>query len=262
MPGHPYWSGPGLSKTYREIETARQHGPPLTHGITERHPPLCPRCLEAAMHDNHVANRSAPAARRFPGWMMAGIGAFLVLMLSATWVVATRSEPAARATAPAEHSPDSGGAPTEVPAEAADDGALPDDREITPFDTRHAAVTRLDKRLLKAVQEAARDARDDGIEFVVTSGWRSKEHQQRLLEEGIEKYGSLEKAREFVNTPEKSTHVSGKAVDIGPTEADDWLIRNGSAYGLCQVYANEMWHFELLTGPGGTCPGPLNNAAG
>ncbi|AXE78078.1 M15 family metallopeptidase [Streptomyces atratus] len=221
------------------------------------------------MHDNHVANRSATVARRFPGWMMAGIGASLVLMLSTIWVVTTRSEPAARATAPAaratapaEHPPGSGGAPAEVPAAAADDGALPDDREITPFDTRHTAVARLDKRLLKAVQEAARDARDDGIEFVVTSGWRSKEHQQRLLEEGIEKYGSLEKAREFVNTPEKSTHVSGKAVDIGPTDADDWLIRNGSAYGLCQVYANEMWHFELLTSPGGTCPGPLNNAAG
>ena len=95
------------------------------------------------MHDNRVANRST-AARRFPGWMTAGIGASLVLMLSATWVVTTRSEPAAPVTAPAEHSPDSGGAPAEVPSEAADDGELPDDREITPFDTRHAAVTRLD----------------------------------------------------------------------------------------------------------------------
>ncbi len=225
------------------------------------------------MHDNEVANRPATAARRFPGRimtgrimtgrMMTGIGACLVLTLSAIWVVTTRSEPAARATAPAEPSPDSGGAPAQVSAEPTDDGALPDDREITPFDTRHAAVTRLDKRLLKAVQEAARDARNSsGIEFVVTSGWRSKEYQQRLLDAGIEKYGSLAKAREFVNTPEKSAHVSGKAVDIGPTDADDWLIRKGSAYGLCQVYANEMWHFELLTSPGGACPRPLINAAG
>ncbi|WP_351222781.1 M15 family metallopeptidase [Streptomyces sp. NPDC002133] len=202
------------------------------------------------------------AARRLPGSLPAVICAFLVLVLSATWAVTTWSEPAARATAPAENSPDSGGTPADVSPEADDDGDLPDDREITPFDTWHPAVGHLDKRLLKAVQEAARDARDDGIEFVVTSGWRSKEQQQRLLDEGIEKYGSLEKAREFVNTPEKSTHVSGKAVDIGPTDADDWLIRNGSAYGLCQVYANEMWHFELLTGPRGTCPALLNNAAG
>ena len=28
-----------------------------------------------------------------------------------------------------------------------------------------------------------------------------------------------------------------------PTDADDWLIQHGSDYGLCQTYANEMWHF-------------------
>ncbi|WP_416069787.1 hypothetical protein [Streptomyces sp. AK02-01A] len=50
---------------------------------------------------------------------------------------------------------------------------------------------------------------------------------------------------------ERSTQGSGKALDI-EAHADDWLIRHGSAYGLCRAYANEMWHFELLTGPGGT----------
>ncbi|KOV72885.1 hypothetical protein ADL00_05175 [Streptomyces sp. AS58] len=214
------------------------------------------------MHNDHGASPSVTAARRSRGSLAAGICAFAVLVLSATWVVTTWSEPAARATAPTAHSPDGGVAPTAVPPEADDDGALPADRDITPFDTWHPAVRRLDRRLLKAVQEAARDAREDGVAFVVTSGWRSKEHQQRLLEEGIEKHGSLEKAREFVNTPEKSTHVSGEAVDIGPTDADDWLIRFGSAYGLCQAYANELWHFELLTSPGGICPTPRNNAAG
>jgi D-alanyl-D-alanine carboxypeptidase len=76
------------------------------------------------------------------------------------------------------------------------------------------------------------------------------------------KYGSLEKARRFVNTLEKSTHMSGKAVDIGPTNAADWLIQHSSAYGLCQAYANEMWHFELLRGPGGQCPPARGDAAG
>jgi hypothetical protein len=213
------------------------------------------------MHDDRTADTSASAARRFPGWMVAGAGAFLVLALSVMWVVATRGEPAARATSTADHAPDSGGTPARIPPGSPDDD-VPEDRKLTPFDTGHPAISRLDKALLKAVQEAARDARDDGVEFVVTSGWRSREHQQRLLDEAIKKYGSASKAREFVNTPEKSTHVSGKAVDIGPTDADDWLIRNGSAYGLCQAYANEMWHFELLTSPGGVCPDPLNNAAG
>jgi LAS superfamily LD-carboxypeptidase LdcB len=144
-------------------------------------------------------------------------------------------------------------------APATDDGEITEG--LTPFDTGYPAIQKLDAGLLAAVQRAARDARDR-VEFIVTSGWRSKAYQQRLLDEGVEKYGSLEKAREFVNTPEKSAHVSGKAIDIGPTRADDWLIQHGSDYGLCQAYANEMWHFELLTSPGGECPAPLPNSAG
>ncbi|MFD0341359.1 M15 family metallopeptidase [Streptomyces sp. NPDC127117] len=222
------------------------------------------------MHDNPATNRPATAARRFPGRMVAGAGAVLVVALTAACGLTNRNEPAAHADATADRTPGGGAATAEVTQEGADEGAgegadegdTPDGRRLTPFDTRYPAIGRLDERLLKAVQQAARDARDDGIEFRVTSGWRSKEHQQRLLDEGIEKYGSAEKARQFVNTPQKSTHVSGKAVDIGPTDADDWLIRNGSDYGLCQVYNNEMWHFELLTRPGGTCPAPLSNAAG
>jgi zinc D-Ala-D-Ala carboxypeptidase len=49
-------------------------------------------------------------------------------------------------------------------------------------------------------------------------------------------------------------------VDVLPTRADDWLIQHGDAYGLCQSYANEMWHFELSVAPGGTCPAPASDA--
>jgi D-alanyl-D-alanine carboxypeptidase len=132
---------------------------------------------------------------------------------------------------------------------------------LTPFDTGHPAIANLEPSLLQAVQQAARDAREDGIELLVTSGWRSEEEQQRLLDDAVDEYGSLEEARRFVKTPEESTHVSGTGVDIGPTDADDWLIRHGSGYGLCQTYANEMWHFELMTTPGGRCPPPLTDAS-
>jgi zinc D-Ala-D-Ala carboxypeptidase len=139
--------------------------------------------------------------------------------------------------------------------------AAPDhDQSLTPFDTDNIALRKLDPALLEAVQQAARDARADGIELFVTSGWRSKEYQQRLLDEAVDKHGSLEEARKFVNTPERSTHVSGKGIDIGPTDADDWLIQHGSDYGLCQTYTNEMWHFELMTTPGGQCPAQLTDA--
>jgi hypothetical protein len=39
--------------------------------------------------------------------------------------------------------------------------------------------------------------------------------------------------------------VSGDAVDIGPSAAAAWLSEHGGAYGLCQVYGNEPWHYEL-----------------
>ncbi|MEU8538421.1 M15 family metallopeptidase [Streptomyces sp. NPDC048717] len=186
--------------------------------------------------------------------MVAGLGAALTV-----GDTAPGGGPAATA-APA--TPAGGSATTDSGPEDTDSDTRPEGRPLTPFDTHHPAVGRLDARLLKAVQAAARDARADGVEFRVTSGWRTREHQQRLLDEAVERYGSVEQARRFVSTPRKSAHVSGKAVDIGPTDADDWLIRKGSAYGLCQVYNNEMWHFELLTTPGGTCPSLLIDAAG
>jgi len=51
-------------------------------------------------------------------------------------------------------------------------------------------------------------------------------------------------------------------VDIAPVEADMWLIANGRQFGLCQIYANEIWHFELATDQYGNCPPLLPNAAG
>ncbi|MFF2011078.1 M15 family metallopeptidase [Streptomyces sp. NPDC058195] len=219
------------------------------------------------MHDDPTTHRLTGTARRFPVRTAVGAGAAAaaVVVLAVVWGTATpRNAPPAPAAATADHR--TGG--TDVPPDRAlapsgtRSADVPPDRALTPSDTRYPAVGRLDERLLEAVQRAARDARQDGVVFQITSGWRSGEHQQRLLDEAIEKYGSAEAARQYVNTPRKSAHVSGKAVDIGPTDADDWLIQHGSDYGLCQVYTNEMWHFELLTSPGGDCPAQLRNAAG
>lgn len=145
---------------------------------------------------------------------------------------------------------------------AEEDGSIPDHTSISPDDSGHAAIAKLDPDLLAAVRKAAADARAAGVELRVTSGWRSKAYQQRLLDEAVATYGSLEEARRLVSTPEKSAHVTGKAIDIGPTDAADWLVRNGADYGLCQTYANEMWHFELSTEPGGECPVPRSDAGG
>ena len=63
--------------------------------------------------------------------------------------------------------------------------------------------------------------------------------------EAVSKYGSEEEAARWVATPNTSAHVSGDAVDIGPSDATAWLSEHGAEYGLCQIYSNEPWHYEL-----------------
>ena len=122
-------------------------------------------------------------------------------------------------------------------------GAVPDG--ATVFDDEIPAVANLDPELLGVLRQAATDAAEDGVELHVTSGWRSPKYQEQLLREAISEYGSGEEAARWVATPEMSPHVSGEAVDIGPSDATAWLSEHGSEYGLCQIYGNEPWHYEL-----------------
>jgi zinc D-Ala-D-Ala carboxypeptidase len=123
------------------------------------------------------------------------------------------------------------------------DGAVPDG--TTVFDEGVPGVTKLDPVLLGALRRAATDAAEDGVEFYVDSGWRSPEYQEHLLDEAISKYGSEAEATRWVATPNTSAHVSGNAVDIGPSRAAAWLSEHGAEDGLCQTYGNEPWHYEL-----------------
>jgi hypothetical protein len=113
------------------------------------------------------------------------------------------------------------------------------------FDEESPAVTNLDPDLLRALRQAARDAAVYRVEIVVNSGWRSPEYQERLFRQAVSKYGSKEKAERWVATANTSSHVSGHAVDIGPTRATAWLSKHGAKYRLCQIYRNEPWHYEL-----------------
>src|SRR6185436_13911964 len=83
------------------------------------------------------------------------------------------------------------------------------------------------------------------LRFVVNSGWRSAAYEDQLRREAVAKYGSEQEAARWVATGTTSPHVRGEAVDVGPPAADDWLAQHGAAYGLCQIYANEAWHYEL-----------------
>jgi hypothetical protein len=132
------------------------------------------------------------------------------------------------------------------------DGYVDPQAPISPFDDV-PALTRLRPSLRDALRAAARDAEADGVAFVVTSGWRDQRYQDWLRDQAVARGGAQE-ASEYVAAGTSSRHLSGDAVDIGYTDADSWMQQHGSRYGFCQIYANEMWHYELATTPGGTCP--------
>ena len=127
----------------------------------------------------------------------------------------------------------------------ADDGRVAEGEVVSPFDDEVPTVAGLDADLLAALREAARAVEEDGRPLYVNSGWRSADYQAWLLREAVDQYGSLEAASRWVASPETSAHVTGDAVDVGPYATAEWLSRRGAQFGLCQVYANEIWHFEL-----------------
>ncbi len=148
--------------------------------------------------------------------------------------------------------PTDGRTPSERGLDRTGSGTLP--AGVTPFDDGYAGVANLDPDLLRAIQSAAGDAADAGVTLQINSGWRSIADQERLRRDAVAKYGSQEEAARWVAAPTASQHVAGRAVDIGPPSAAGWLARHGAEFGLCRVYDNEPWHFELRTSAGQRCP--------
>jgi D-alanyl-D-alanine carboxypeptidase len=152
----------------------------------------------------------------------------------------TTTDTAPSATKPATHRPNHQPPGPRHGAAGVADGVVPDG--VTVFNDSVPAVTKLDSALLSALRRAATDA---GIPFYVNSGWRSRAYQEQLLQEAVAKYGSRTAAARWVATPDSSAHVSGDAVDLGRSDTTSWLSQHGAAYGLCQIYGNEVWHYEL-----------------
>ena len=155
--------------------------------------------------------------------------------------------------------------PAAPPRSSASNAAVPgtsSPRATTLLHGDRVAVANLDPDLLDALSRAAARAQHDGVSFHVNSGWRSTSEQEELFRQAVAKYGSKEEAARWVAPPEASAHVSGDAVDIGPTKAASWLSSHGTAYGLCQIYRNEPWHYELRPEAiGDGCPQMYADAA-
>ncbi|MEU7629629.1 M15 family metallopeptidase [Nocardia sp. NPDC049220] len=132
-----------------------------------------------------------------------------------------------------------------------DPGVATDQRETAGSAT---GTEGLEPRLALAYTLAADEAHAQAVPLSITSGYRTPAQQQALWDDGVSTYGTPDAARRWVLPPEESTHVAGRAIDVGPQQGAAWLEANGNRWGLCRVFDNEWWHFELATIPGGACP--------
>jgi hypothetical protein len=182
--------------------------------------------------------RTAPRRIRIRWIRVAGLVAVIVAVAA---VLDFKSLVSSLKTVPLPSSPAARDEQRDALGEAG--GAIADG--ATAFDDEVPGVANLDPALLRALRRAATAAAADGVDLVVNGGWRSPAYEDHLRREAIEKYGSAAEAARWVATGSTSPHVSGKAVDVGPADATPWLSGHGAAYGLCQIYANEPWHYEL-----------------
>ena len=128
---------------------------------------------------------------------------------------------------------------------------------------------RIDSRIYPELQQMFDDARADGIDPEVTSGFRSQERQQELFndkiqqyrDEGFSKRTAKTLARKWVSEPGYSEHETGLALDINAKEGSsaavyEWLAENSSRYGFILRYPAdktditgidyEPWHFRYV----------------
>ncbi len=103
-------------------------------------------------------------------------------------------------------------------------------------------------------------ARTDGLQaplLLPVSGFRDPQHQQRLWNAALARYGSAQEARKWVAPPGGSAHQSGRAIDfylggsnssrnvsrLQATPAYRWLVTNAARFGF-YPYSREPWHWE------------------
>ena len=194
-----------------------------------------------------TSRRPARKARRSQSPIVAVLVAVSAALIGVFGVIVLQSAASSTCSAASPIdvlSGDHHGTPPKLTAGGSEaDGAVPDG--VTVFDDGFPALTNLRPDLLSALRRAATDAANDGVELHVNSGWRSPQYQEQLFDEAVSECGSTGAAARWVATPDTSAHVSGDAVDIGPSSAASWLLQHGAGYGLCQIYGNEPWHYEL-----------------
>lgn len=78
------------------------------------------------------------------------------------------------------------------------------------------------------------------------SGYRSSEAQSVLWERALERYGSSDRADDWVAPPGHSMHQRGLAVDLGGDLAMAVRLIKELELPMWRPLHNEPWHFELV----------------
>ncbi len=134
----------------------------------------------------------------------------------------------------------------------------------------------VDTRIAPALVQMINDAREEGVELLVCSGYRSEEDQRRLhqnkinehINAGYSETDAVAAASTIVLPPGYSEHQTGLAVDIvtpeyqmlddnyALTPAAKWLAENSWEYGFVLRYPAdkdsvtkviyEPWHFRYV----------------
>ncbi len=156
------------------------------------------------------------------------------------------------------------------------DHALPEgySPQLHWLNNRSCAVA---EEMYGALKEMLTDGSDEGLQFVVASGYRDTEYQQKLLDEDIEAsmesegltwQQAYEKETRETMPPGHSEHETGLAADIvslgyqmldaqqETTAENQWLRENCSRYGFILRYPRgkeeitqvdyESWHFRYV----------------
>ena len=148
-----------------------------------------------------------------------------------------------------------------------------DARGLQRFDEATDLVTiatRADEYRLKLIPAAAEQwhamnaaARDDGVELIVVSAFRSIAHQQGIIDRKVAAGQTVEQILSVSAPPGYSEHHTGRALDLATpgsraleeefedTDAFRWLEKNAHRFGFRlsyprgnpEGYSYEPWHW-------------------
>lgn len=99
----------------------------------------------------------------------------------------------------------------------------------------------------RAFDRMATAAAGDGVNLIVTSGYRSDAEQAELYRRHPDP--------RWVAPPGKSLHRLGTELDLGPPGAYGWLAAHAKRFGFIQRYSWEPWHWGFSLNAGSTSVG-------